>query len=115
MMKMERNPRFTGASASLYPLGDLSVRLDDQPVGQIAFAPFQLELGRVKKGRHRLDLTCYGHRFNAFGSLHNLNHENLWTETCPDAWRTVNTYWSYEYQLRPMGIVTSPALLGTRG
>ena len=90
----------------------IGVGLDGKPVGHVAFAPFRLNLGRVKRGRHPLDLICYGHRFNAFGSLHNLNHEHLWAETCPDAWRTVNANWSYEYQLRPMGIVNSPALLG---
>ena len=88
----------------------VGVNLDDQPVGRIAFAPFRLELGRVKNGRHRLDLTCYGHRFNAFGSLHNLNLEHLWAQTGPEAWRATGADWSYEYQLRPMGILNSPAV-----
>lgn len=89
----------------------VGVNLDGKPVGHVAFAPFRMELGRLSKGRHKLDLTCYGHRFNAFGSIHNLNHEHLWAETSPDAWRTTGADWSYEYQLRPMGLLTAPVIV----
>jgi hypothetical protein len=107
-----QNDRMQAGALPLTRVPLVGVALDGKPVGRVAFAPFRLDLDRVKRGRHPLDLTCYGHRFNAFGSLHNLNHEHLWAETCPDAWRTVGTDWSDEYQLRPMGIVTSPALIG---
>lgn len=89
----------------------VGVNLDGKPVGHVAFAPFRMELGRLSKGRHKLDLTCYGHRFNAFGSIHNLNHEHLWAETSPDVWRTTGADWSYEYQLRPMGLLTAPVIV----
>ncbi|MCX7915191.1 MAG: hypothetical protein N3A53_02670, partial [Verrucomicrobiae bacterium] len=89
----------------------VGVQLDGKPVGHVAFAPFRIDLGRVTKGRHQLDLTCYGHRYNAFGAVHNLNHEHLWAEAAPDAWRTTGRDWSYEYQLRPMGLLTAPVIL----
>lgn len=88
----------------------VGVNLEGKPVGQIAFAPFLLELGRVQKGQHSLDLTCYGHRFNAFGSLHNLNHDNFWVQACPGAWRSTGVHWSYEYQLKPMGLLSAPRI-----
>lgn len=86
----------------------VGVELDGRPVGRIAFAPFRLELGRVKQGRHRLDLTCYGHRFNAFGCVHHLNLAALGD---PGAWRTTGVDWSDEYQLKPMGLLSAPRLL----
>ena len=89
----------------------VGVGLDGKPIGHVAFAPFRIDLGLVARGRRALDITCYGHRFNAFGSLHNLNREHLWAETNPDAWRTVGADWSDEYQLRPMGLLSSPACL----
>ncbi len=111
MQSQGQNDRMQVGALPLTRIPLVGVALDGKPIGRVAFAPFRLELGRVTPERHQLDLTCYGHRFNAFGSLHNLNHEHLWAEACPDAWRTVGTDWSYEYQLRPMGIVNSPALL----
>jgi hypothetical protein len=89
----------------------IKVKLDGKDRGAVAFAPFRRRRGRLKPGKHPLDITCFGNRFNVFGSLHNLNQEHLWAETCPDAWRTNGADWTYEYQIRPMGILNSPAIL----
>ncbi len=89
----------------------LSLDLDGKLAGKIAFSPFQLELGRVRKGRHRLDITAFGHRFNAFGSIHNLDLEHFWMMGGPDAWRSTGRFWAYEYQLKPMGIPAAPICL----
>jgi hypothetical protein len=99
------------ADAPLTRVPVVRVALDGQPVGVVALAPFRIELGRVTKGRHRLDLTCYGHRFNSFGSLHTLDHDSPWSEADPHAWRSSGVNWSYEYQLLPMGLLTAPAVL----
>src|SRR5436190_14277054 len=85
----------------------LSAELDDKPAGKIAFAPFQLELGKLA-GRHRLDLTAYGNRVNAFGALHNANEKLTWFG--PGAWRQTGVSWSYEDQLRRMGILVAPTV-----
>ena len=83
----------------------LSVELDSKPAGKIAFAPFQLELGKLK-GRHALDITAFGNRVNTFGALHNANDKLTWFG--PPAWRQTGTSWSYEYQFKPMGVLVAP-------
>jgi len=86
----------------------LSVRVDGQEKGKIAFAPYVLELGKVGKGKHTIDITAYGNRINSFGTVHNCNDAYFWFG--PDAWRTTGNQWSYEYRLKPMGILVSPRI-----
>jgi len=83
----------------------LSLDLDGKPAGKIAFAPFQLELGKLNS-RHKLDITAYGNRVNAFGPVHNANEKLTWIG--PAAWRQTGASWSYEYQLKPTGILAAP-------
>lgn len=84
----------------------LSVRVDDQEKGKIAFAPYTLELGKVNNGKHTICITAYGNRINAFGAVHNCDDTYFWFG--PDAWRTIGNRWSYEYRLKPIGIMISP-------
>lgn len=86
----------------------IKVRLDGQDMGLIVIAPYTLNLGVCTSGRHKLELIAYGNRVNTFGALHNCNQTELWIG--PNAWRTEGTAWSYEYQLRPTGILVSPVL-----
>jgi hypothetical protein len=88
----------------------VAVSLDGSRVGTIAFAPYRAELGYVSGGSHRLDLTVYGNRIDAFGPVHNADAH--WTWFGPNAWRTQGDQWSYEYQLKPMGILAAPQLQG---
>jgi hypothetical protein len=91
----------------------LSVALDGQAIGKIAFAPFQVELGSLADGPHALDITAYGNRINAFGCVHNADEK--WPWFGPNAWRTTGDDWSYEYQLKPMGVLVAPQLLSGEG
>jgi hypothetical protein len=86
----------------------LSLCLEGQDRGRIAFAPFRQELGQLSAGEHRLVITAFGHRANAFGCLHNIDPKLLWIG--PDAWRSQGENWSYNYALKPMGILSSPLL-----
>jgi len=86
----------------------LSISVDGQEKGKIAFAPYTLELGKVNKGKHDIDITAYGNRINAFGTVHNCDDTYFWFG--PDAWRTTGSRWSYEYRLKPMGILVSPKI-----
>ena len=95
--------------ASKFKAPLLSVELDGKPAGKIAFAPFQVELGTLAEGQHALDITAYGNRINAFGCVHNADEK--WTWFGPNAWRTRGDDWSYEYQLKPMGVLVAPQLL----
>ncbi|MFO7821182.1 MAG: glycosyl hydrolase [Lentisphaeria bacterium] len=95
-----RIPHFSGAM--------LDARLDAGRGLDIAYAPYEAVLGTVQAGSHKLDITLYGNRHNAFGPLH-------WAEPSrwvgPGAWRTSGNAWSYEYSnMRSMGICTAPRL-----
>jgi hypothetical protein len=84
----------------------LSVDLDGRPAGKIAFAPFQLDLGPLAPGEHRLDVTAFGNRANTFGALHNANEKLTWIG--PAAWRQAGANFSYEYQFKCTGILAAP-------
>lgn len=85
----------------------LSVSARGRTLGKIAFAPFQLELSR-SPGKRSLDITAFGNRINCFGALHHTDLNSKWVG--PGAWRSTGASWSYEYQLRPMGILAAPIL-----
>lgn len=82
--------------------------LDGQEKGYIAIAPYRMELGRVQPGHHRLELIAFGNRVNTFGPVHNCNQTEQWIG--PNAWRSSGSAWSYEYQLKPTGILISPVM-----
>ena len=82
--------------------------LDGKDVGVIAYDPYELVVEAVSAGRHMVELTLFGTRFNTFGGLHNTDADDLWAG--PDYWRTKGDRWCYEYRLRDMGIISSPVL-----
>lgn len=84
----------------------MKVRLDSMDIGHLAFAPYRMNCGEVTAGGHLLEITIFGNRFNCFGAVHNANLTEEWQG--PNAWRTTGVQWSYEYMLKPMGILTSP-------
>lgn len=88
----------------------LSVALDGRDCAKVAFAPFRAELGILAAGEHRLDITVFGNRVNAFGPLHNSDEGRRWFG--PTAWRSAGEKWAYEYQLKPAGILVAPLLNG---
>ncbi len=97
-------------TSSAYHGALLNVSLDGKPTGRIVFSPYQLTLKNVKPGRHRLDITLFGTRVNTFGQVHLIlpNYTGYWFG--PNAWRTKDYEWSYEYQLRSVGLLSSPTL-----
>lgn len=105
-IKCEKGSLVLEASHFRAPL--LSVKLDGEEKGKLAFAPYTLNLGNVSEGEHTIEITAFGNRINAFGTVHNSNYTTTWFG--PDAWRTKDNSWSYEYQLKPMGILTSPKI-----
>ena len=87
----------------------IGVRIDGEDRGKIAFSPYRLNIGELTAGRHKLSFKVFGNRRNTFGAVHNSDKKERWYG--PDAWRTVGEKWSFEYQLRPMGILQTPKLL----
>jgi len=88
----------------------LKVKLDGNEAGIIAYAPYCLDLGNLSEGWHDLEITAYGNRINTFGTLHSSDETMDWFG--PDAWRTKGAAWSYEYRLKPTGILKSPKFYG---
>ena len=85
----------------------IRVFLDGEDRGTIVFAPYRLHLD-APAGKHLLRLKLYGTRTNQFGPLHNCT-ENL-NLVNPKAWVTQGRLFSYEYQLKPTGLLAAPIL-----
>lgn len=86
----------------------LSVAIDGKETGKIFLSPYQLPLGRLV-GRHRIEITAYGSRINAFGQVHNCDEHTTWFG--PVSWRTDGESYCREYMLRRCGILAAPRLL----
>lgn len=82
-------------------------KIDGEDVGAIAFAPFNSKSIKVAKGKHTIELKLYGNRYNSFGPLHCL-YDNKYIG--PLEWRSIGDAWSYEYNLKPTGIISSPEI-----
>jgi len=85
------------------------VSFDGRRVGPIAFPPFRLPLGVISSRVHRLDITSYGNRFNAFAAIHHTD-KNL-VKHSPASFRSEGVEWTYDYLLKPGGILSSPQIL----
>lgn len=86
----------------------LKVQVDGQDAGRIAFSPYQLSLGHLEAGEHRITLIAYGNRVNAFGAVHNIDETATWFG--PNIWRTEGASFAYEYQLKRTGILAAPRI-----
>lgn len=87
----------------------LSVEVDNKKIGNIAFAPYTIDLGHIAEGQHDLSITAYGNRYNTFGQLHNCDKKYTWFGSC--SWRTTGDRWSEEYQLKENGILSTPVII----
>ncbi len=92
-------PHFRGALAS--------AAVDGERVGIMAYMPYAAT-ACVSPGHHKLDITLYGHRFNAFGAVHNADSKESWHG--PGAWESTGSRWSYEYVFRALGLLSSPII-----
>ena len=94
--------------ASLYRGALISVAVDGECVGKIVYNPYTLTVPKVSAGKHTVELTVFGNRHNSFGALHNCNREYKWFG--PNAWSVADDEFSYEYQLKEFGILSSPVI-----
>lgn len=86
----------------------IAVDIDGERKGRIVYMPYKLLCENLGEGNHKVDITLFGHRYNAFGAVHLTDAKHSWHG--PDAWRTTGCKWSYEYVLRPVGILASPVI-----
>lgn len=84
------------------------VDVEGSKQGIIAFSPYKLMLEPLKEGITSIDITAFGNRVNTFGALHNTDMED--DRSSPNYWRTEGCGWSYEYCIRPSGILKAPVL-----
>ncbi len=86
-----------------------TVAVDGERIATVAFAPYEASFETVEPGEHEIEITAFGNRFNTFGALHNADRSDNWHG--PGAWRKKGARWSYEYRLRPAGILSAPVIL----
>ncbi len=86
----------------------LSVSVDGEKKGRIVLPPYELKLAGLGDGKHNVDITIFGNRYNSFGPVHLSDEKYSWHG--PNAWRSEDEEWSYEYILRNTGILTAPVI-----
>ena len=86
----------------------ITAKLDGKEIGKIAYPPYVAQAQNVENGRHMLELTLFGHRYNTFGPVHLVNEKESWHG--PGAWRSDDFNWSYEYTLRKIGLMKAPVV-----
>ncbi len=87
----------------------MRVCCDGEDKGMLVYPPYKTALGKLSAGKHCLEVTLYGNRFNGFGAVHNCNRTVSWHG--PDAWRSIDDAFSYEYSLKELGILKAPEVL----
>lgn len=87
----------------------LAIDLDGKRHALIMTEPRSCLLGVLAPGTHRLDITAFGDRHNAFGPIHLVPGKTNWIGA--DAWRSDLDWWSEEYVLEEVGVVNAPRVL----
>ncbi len=85
----------------------LRLFIDGEDVGTIAYAPYRLACAGLCAGRHTLEICAFGNLQNTFGPLHFCGNDK---NTGPDKWYTVGDRFSYEYNPREFGVLSSPEI-----
>ena len=85
----------------------LNVKVDGNIAGRIVFAPYRLELGRLKRGKHTVTVIAVLTRHNSFACMHNVSGD---VYTGGKYWFPKGDLYAYEYQTVPTGILQSPRL-----
>ena len=86
------------------------VKLDGKYVANISLTPHTADLGYITDGEHTLEIEISASRINTFGPLHVTDaFTKIWHG--PNIWRTYGEEWSYDYYIKPAGILTSPELI----
>ncbi len=94
--------------ATRYKGALIGVSVDGENKGRIVYPPYCLEIEGLSAGAHKVDITLFGNRYNAFGPVHLTDVKHSWHG--PGAWRSDEEGWSYEYVLRDVGILAHPII-----
>ena len=85
-----------------------TVAVDGVKKAVVAYPPYDADLGLLQAGRHTVSVTAYITRRNCFGNVHDADDQRSWLG--PDCWFTSGSGWTYEYRLRPTGVISTPLL-----
>lgn len=85
----------------------IRVYVDGKDCGVIAYSPYKLRVNDLAKGHHDIRFKAYGSLVNTFGPLHYCG-KNTWIG--PDKWFTTGDDFTYEPNLKPFGILSSPEI-----
>ncbi|KAH7327321.1 hypothetical protein BKA65DRAFT_539946 [Rhexocercosporidium sp. MPI-PUGE-AT-0058] len=102
-------PRFSSPVLVVHSnatLAERSACSGSKNLGRIAFQPHTLPLGKFEAGTHRISITAFGNRYNAFGHIHLA--DGITNQCWPDIWRTEGDWWTDNYNVRPIGILAPP-------
>ncbi|MBQ8763506.1 MAG: hypothetical protein IJZ07_05325 [Clostridia bacterium] len=105
---LEAEGKAIAVEATRYKGALISVAVDGEEKGKIVYPPYHLEIGGLSAGKHKVDITLLGNRYNSFGPVHLTDVKHSWHG--PDAWRSDEECWSYEYVLRDVGILARPII-----
>lgn len=94
--------------SSFYRGALISVDVDGIKQGKIVYAPYDLITKPLKKGKHVVTFTLFGNRHNCFSALHNAELDLGWLG--PNMYTTTGDRFTYQYELKPMGILGSPVI-----
>lgn len=94
--------------SSFYRGALISASVDGECVGKIVYNPYTVVTDVLSKGKHTVELTLFGNRHNSFGALHNCDRKLKWVG--PGAWNAQGDAFSYEHQIKEMGILASPVI-----
>ncbi len=95
-----RVTHYSGALLRLY--------VDGKDVGELIYSPYVKHVRDLSAGKHVFEVKLYGNRQNTFGPLHLAHSAYSWLG--PGAWYTKNEEFSYEYTLKPFGVLASPEI-----
>ena len=93
--------------ANRYRNALLKVKVDGAIKGVIAYPPYTLKVDDVESGNHLIEITAYGNRVNTFGPIHDAGHR---TYVSPTAWYTTGYKYSYDYEPKATGLLSSPVI-----
>lgn len=86
----------------------LEVAVDGEKKGAIICSPYRVTFAVDQPGEHRIEIRSFGNRVDTFGALHNCDEKEIYFD--PNAWRTEEEDWSYEYQIKKTGVLKAPVL-----
>jgi len=84
----------------------LRVEQNGVPGRQIAIPPYVAEL---ENPEGNFDVIAFGNRYNTFGAVHCAVDSMIW-HGAPYAWQVEGVSHSWEYRLKPSGILQTPLI-----